>query len=108
MAKLENSQEHDHKELDEIYKGVITNSFSIQNVSHKQFVIPLYGGIFTQDMFQSMSSVWHGEVLIIDPTGEVLCCCRKPMNNYCCSCLSIYLLGNDMSTTFLQYFYNKS
>ena len=25
MGKLENSQEHDHKELDEIYKGVITN-----------------------------------------------------------------------------------
>ena len=57
MAKLENSQEHDHKELDEIYKGLIPNSFSIQNVSHKQFIIPLYGGIFTQDIFQSMSSV---------------------------------------------------
>ena len=101
MGKLENSQEHDHKELDEIYKGVITNSFSLQNVSHKQFIIPLYGGIFTQDMFQSMSSVWHGEVLIIDPTGEVLCCCRKPMNNYCCSCLSVYLfLSSAISVVF--------
>lgn len=52
MGKLENSQEHDHKELDEIHKGEITNSFTLQNVSHKQFFVPLYGGINTQDMFQ--------------------------------------------------------
>uniref|UniRef100_A0A7N2RA29 Uncharacterized protein n=1 Tax=Quercus lobata TaxID=97700 RepID=A0A7N2RA29_QUELO len=39
MGKLENSQEHDHKELDEIYKGVITNSFSLQNIQLGKFSV---------------------------------------------------------------------
>ena len=68
MEKLENSQEHECQELDEIYKSEITISFTLQNVNYRQFIVPLYGVIFIQDMLQSIGNVWHGEVLIIDLT----------------------------------------